>query len=118
MSVGVRIRLHHITDQLLVDIRRLAELWRDGFAHHGGPFLNGRTFGAVDAFFAPVAARVQTYSLPLQREAMSYVERLLAQPAVREWIEAGVAETFRDEPHEREISASGEVVQDLRAPVK
>lgn len=118
MSVGVRVRLHHITDQLLADLRRLAALWCDGFARHGGPFLNGRNFGAVDAFFAPVAARVQTYGLPLEREAMSYVERLLAHPPVREWIEAGIAEPFRDEPHEREILGKGEVVQDLRAPVK
>jgi glutathione S-transferase len=118
MSVGVRVRLHHVTDQLLADLRRLTELWRDGFTRHGGPFLTGRTFGAVDAFFAPVAARVQTYGLPLQREAMSYVERLLAHPPVREWIEAGIAEGFRDEPHEREIRARGEVVQDLRAPAK
>lgn len=118
MSVGVRVRLRHHTDQLLGDLRRLTELWRDGFARHGGPFLAGRAFGAVDAFYAPVATRVQTYSLPLPREAMSYVERLLAHPPVREWIEAGIAEDFRDEPHEREIRAKGEVVQDLRAPAK
>ncbi len=118
MSVGVRMRLHHVSDQLLADLRRLTELWRDGLARHGGPFLGGRTFGAVDAFFAPVATRVQTYALPLQREAMSYVERLLAFPPVREWIEAGIAETIRDEPHEREIRAKGEVIQDLRAPAE
>jgi glutathione S-transferase len=118
MNVGVRIRLHHITDQLLGDLRRLAALWNDGFARHGGPFLAGRSFGAVDAFYAPVASRVQTYSLPLPREAMSYVERLLAHPPVCEWIEAGLAETFRDEPHERESAACGELVQDLRAAVE
>src|SRR5690606_30781276 len=115
MSVGVRIRLHHHPDELLADLRRLTELWNDGFTRHGGPFLGGRTFGAVDAFFAPVASRVQTYGLPLAREAMSYVERLLAQPAVQQWIEGGVAEPFRDSSHEDEIRAGGVLVQDLRA---
>ena len=115
MSVGVRVRLRHLTDQLLGDVRRLTELWRDGFARHGGPFLAGRAFGAVDAFFAPVATRVQTYSLQLPRESMSYVERLLAHPPVQEWIEAGIAETFRDESHEKDIRACGDIVQDLRA---
>lgn len=115
MSVGVRVRLRHMTDQLLGDIRRLTELWRDGFARHGGPFLAGRAFGAVDAFYAPVATRVQTYSLQLPREAMSYVERLLAHPPVQEWIEGGIAETFRDESHEKDIRAHGEIVQDFRA---
>lgn len=115
MSVGVRMRLHRVTDELLADTRRLTALWQDGFARHGGPFLAGRTFGAVDAFFAPVATRVQTYALQLPRESMSYVERLLAHPPVQAWIAAGIAETFRDEPHEREIRARGELVQDLRA---
>jgi hypothetical protein len=36
---------------------------------------------------------------------------------VQEWITAGIAENFRDEAHEREIRAKGEIVQDLRAPV-
>ncbi|MFO7324323.1 MAG: glutathione S-transferase family protein [Pseudomonadota bacterium] len=115
MSVGVRVRLHHLSDELLADLRRLTELWGDGFMRHGGPFLAGRAFTAVDAFFAPVAARVQTYGLHLPRDAMSYVERLLAQPAVREWIEAGIAETFRDAAHEEEIRGHGDIVQDMRA---
>lgn len=118
MSVGLRVRLHQHDDALLADLHRLAALWADGFARHGGPFLAGRAFGAVDAFFAPVASRVQTYALPLPREAMSYVERLLAQPAVRQWIEAGIAEPFRAESHEAEIRAGGEVVQDLRAAAR
>jgi glutathione S-transferase len=118
MSVGVRVRLRHHADQLLADLRRLTALWQDGFARHGGPFLAGRSVGAVDAFFAPVATRVQTYSLPLPRESMSYVERLLAHPPVREWIDGGMAETFRDAPHEAEILASGTLEQDLRAPAK
>jgi glutathione S-transferase len=118
MSVGLRFRLRHHTDQLLGDLRRLTELWKDGFARHGGPFLAGRAFTAVDAFFAPVATRVQTYALPLPREAMAYVERLLAHPPVQEWIAAGIAEDFRDESHEREHIGKGEIVQDLRAPVR
>lgn len=115
MSVGVRVQLRQHNDELLADLRRLAALWNDGFVRHGGPFLAGRTFGAVDAFFAPVASRVQTYALPLPREAMSYVERLLAQPAVQQWIDAGVAETYRYPSEDAAIPARGELVQDLRA---
>jgi glutathione S-transferase len=118
MSVGVRVRLKEFGKALQKDLRRLTELWQDGFTRHGGPFLAGRSFGAVDAFYAPVATRVQTYALPLPRDAMAYVERLLAQPVVKAWIEAGIAEDYRDEAHEVEIRAMGEVVQDLRAPVK
>jgi glutathione S-transferase len=115
MSVGVRVRLHQVSEELGEDLHRLVELWNDGFARHGGPFLGGRDFTAVDAFFAPVATRVQTYGLSLPREAMSYVERLLAQPAVRQWIEEGMAETFRESAHEEGIRSHGDIVQDLRA---
>ena len=118
MSVGVRVRLHHLADELFADLRRLTDLWHDGFVRHGGPFLAGRTFGAVDAFFAPVATRVQTYALPLAREAMAYVERLLAHPPVQQWIEAGIAEPFRDDGHEKEVLTGAELLQDLRAPVR
>lgn len=118
MSVGVRVQLRQHNDELLADLRRLAALWNDGFVRHGGPFLAGRTFGAVDAFFAPVASRVQTYALPLPREAMSYVERLLAQPAVQQWIDAGVAEPYRHPSEDEAILAGGELVQDLRAPAQ
>lgn len=118
MSVGVRVKMHQHSDGLLAELRRLAELWRDGFARFGGPFLAGRAFTAVDAFFAPVATRVQTYALPLPRDAMAYVERLLAHPPVQQWMEAGIAETFRDMSHEEEIRAHGVMVQDLRAPAR
>ncbi len=118
MNIGVRVRLRQHTDGLQADLRRLAALWSDGLARHGGPFLGGTQFGAVDAFYAPVATRVQTYSLPLPAEAMSYVERLLAVPAVAQWVEAGMAEDFREASHEAEIRTVGEVVQDLRAPAR
>ena len=36
-----------------------------GFERFGGPYLAGAEFTAVDAFFAPVVFRVQTYGLAL-----------------------------------------------------
>jgi len=116
MSVGVRIKLHQVGAGLQADLARLAGLWTDGLARHGGPCLGGAAFTAVDAFFAPVATRVQTYGLSLPPKAAAYVGRLLEVQAVAEWIAAGIAENFRDAPHEQEILASGVVLADLRAP--
>jgi glutathione S-transferase len=115
MSVGVRIRLNSVTDALKADLARLEELWADGLARHGGPFLGGARFSAVDAFYAPVATRVQTYDLPVNTASKAYVSRLLAFPAVAEWIEAGIAETWRDPSHENEILGWGTTLKDLRA---
>jgi glutathione S-transferase len=70
----------------------------------------------VDAFFAPVATRVQTYGLTLPQVAADYAQRLLDLAAVKEWIAAGIAETWRDLPHEADFAASGAITQDLRAP--
>jgi glutathione S-transferase len=115
MSVGVRIRLHQVSGGLRAELARLDELWAQGIGQFGGPFLAGPRFTAADAFFAPVATRIQTYGLPVTERAGRYASLLLEQSAVKEWIAGGLAETFRDMPHEKEILESGVLLQDLRA---
>ncbi len=115
MSVGIRMRLHKVSDALRGDLARLDELWAQGIGKFGGPFLAGPQFTAADAFFAPVATRIQTYGLPVTERAARYANLLLQQASVVEWIAGGIAETFRDPPHEQEILASGELLKDLRA---
>jgi len=116
MSCGQRVRLHSITAQLAADLARLAALWNDGFDRFGGPFLAGPAFSAVDAFFAPVVFRIQSYGLPVDAASQAYVGRMLERDSLRSWYEAGLRETWRDAPHEVDIAASGTIVQDLRAP--
>ncbi|NGO52886.1 glutathione S-transferase family protein [Allomesorhizobium camelthorni] len=116
MNIGVRVKLHQQPDALKANIARLSVLWNDGISRFGGPFLAGPYFSAADAFFCPVAFRVQTYGLELDATSAAYVARLLGLPAMREWYAGGLAETFRDWPHEHEIDAVGTVTEDLRAP--
>lgn len=116
MSCGVRIALHNTPPALLSDIKRVDQLWNEGLKKFGGPFLAGTSFTAVDAFFAPVASRVQTYGLKLSDAAAAYGQRLLALPGMQRWYAEALRETFRDPPHEAEIMASGTVLQDLRSP--
>lgn len=115
MSCGQRVRLHALSDGLRADIARLERLWQDGLQAHGGPWLAGSRFTAVDAFFAPVAFRMQTYALPFGAVAMDYLQRLLQLPAMQEWYVAGLAEPWRDADHDQEILAAGTVLEDLRA---
>ena len=91
------------------------ELWREGLERFGGPFLAGRAFGALDAFFAPIAFRLQTYGLTLSPPAQAYAERLLALPSMQAWQTAALAETWREPGHEAEARAAGEWLRDLRA---
>jgi glutathione S-transferase len=116
MSCGVRLRLKQAPATLQRDIARLESLWSEGLTRFGGPFLAAGSFTAVDAFFAPVAYRVQTYGLRLSPGAAAYAERLLEIPAMRQWYAAALAERFRDAPHEAEMLELAEVIEDLRAP--
>ncbi|SDG34101.1 glutathione S-transferase family protein [Pelagibacterium luteolum] len=115
MNVGVRVKLHEVSDKLQRDIDRIDELWTEGLSRFGGPFLAGEAFTAVDAFFCPVAFRIMTYDLKLSDTALAYAERLRQLPAMRKWYEAGVGETIRDLPHDAEIDGVGTLIEDLRA---
>lgn len=114
MNVGIRVQIDELPAGLLADLQRLAELWQQGLTEFGGPFLAGVQFSAVDAFFAPVAFRVQTCQLPLPEAAKAYVERLLALPGMKAWQQAALAETSRDPSHDEESAALGRIVADYR----
>ncbi len=118
MSCGLRVALHAVSPALQQDLARLDELWADGLARFKGPFLAGSAFTAVDAFFCPVAFRVQTYGLKLAPASLAYVDRLLALPAMKSWYADALAETFREPRHEEEVRVLGKVLEDLRAPAR
>jgi glutathione S-transferase len=115
MNCGIRVELNAIAPDLAKDIARLSELWGDGLSRFGGPYLAGETFTAADAFFCPVAFRVQTYALPLDARCARYAELLLSHPAMRDWYEGALLETTRIARYEAEAHAAGRVTADLRA---
>ena len=47
------------------DLARIVQMWSEQLGQADGPFLFS-TFSVVDAYFAPVCARIQTYALPVQ----------------------------------------------------
>ncbi len=100
---------------IAADLARLQELWAQGLERHGGPFLAGPSFSAVDAFYAPIAFRWQTYGFPLGEKAADYARRLLSLASMREWERDALAETWRDAAHDAEAPKSGEIIEDLRA---
>lgn len=114
MNCGVRVQLHERGAALENELARLTALWREGLTRFGGPFLAGERFTAVDAFYTPVAFRVQTYGLSLGEPADGYVQRLLALPAMRSWYAEALREPMRDAPHEEDIPRYGRVRKDLR----
>jgi glutathione S-transferase len=115
MNCGVRVRIDPWPPALQAEWERLSALWDDGLTRFGGPFLAGPHFTAVDAFFAPLAFRAQTYSPTLSARSNEYLARLLALPAMQAWYAEALAEPWRHQGHEDEIHAAGSVLQDLRA---
>lgn len=114
MTCGQRVALREIGEPLAADIRRIDELWTEGQECFGGGYLAGHRFSAVDAFYAPVVFRVQTYDLPLGARARAYAELMLRHPSLQEWYEAALAEPWREASHERDVAEAGEVRADYR----
>ncbi|HXE22691.1 MAG TPA: glutathione S-transferase family protein [Rhodoferax sp.] len=86
---------------LRADVQRIASMWGELLAQHGGPLLFG-DFSIADAYFAPVCMRIKTYALPVPPDIAAYVERVRALPGVKAWIDDALAEQdFRqfEEPY-------------------
>ena len=114
MNVGVRVRPRHASPALERNVARLRELFECGLRTFGGPWLAGEAFTAIDAFYAPVAFRVRTYGLDVGG-GQAWVERVIAHPAMQRWEAEALAEPWRENGHEAELAAAGEVIADYRA---
>jgi glutathione S-transferase len=84
------------SEAVLKDLARIEALWS---AAPGRPWLFGE-YSLADAFFAPVAARIAAYGLPVGERAQEYTAAHLAHPAFREWREAALADPRRVEADE------------------
>jgi glutathione S-transferase len=115
MNIGVRAFLPEIPADLARDIARIAEIFAEGLGRFGGPWLAGASFTAADAFYAPVAFRIRTYGLNVGAPGAQWVETILAHPAMQEWEQAALAETWREAEHEADLARCGMVTADFRA---
>lgn len=113
MNVGVRVRPRPMSDRLKADVARIRELFEQGLARFGGPWLAGDTVTAADAFFAPVAWRIRTYGLDVGK-GQAWVNAVIAHPAMQQWEAEALAETWREAAHEEELRSCGEVIADYR----
>ncbi len=84
-----------LTPDTEANVRRIETIWTDCRARFGkgGPFLFGR-FGAADAMYAPVVARLHTYDVDVGDAARAYMAAVMALPAWREWHAAALKETW------------------------
>ncbi|MEQ5116788.1 glutathione S-transferase family protein [Morganella morganii] len=85
-----------MTPELQKECQRLDKIWCEGLTRFGGPWLAGENISAADAFYVPVALRARTYQLPFSAAAQTWIDRILAHPAIIEWCEAVAKEAKID----------------------
>lgn len=88
------------SDAVLKDLDRLAEVWQFALDQHDGAWLCG-DYSLADVFFAPVAARIAGYDLPMPEFARRYVEAHLAHLPFRQWRAMGLAAEDGARPYPR-----------------
>ena len=77
-----------ITDDLIKDLERIALLWSIS-KETEGPWLFD-SYSAADAFYAPVAARIAGYNLPVSAPASAYVKAHLNHLPFRQFRALGL----------------------------
>ena len=81
------------------DLDRLEVLWthaRDMGSE--GPWLFG-PWSLADVFYAPVAARIVGYDLPVSRSARAYCDAIIAHPSFKAWREEGQKVSYDPVPY-------------------
>jgi glutathione S-transferase len=107
---GMNLRLHEsrvASQAAAAEIARITEIWAEGRRRfgQGGDFLCG-TFGIVDAFYCPVAFRFHCYDVALTGACAEYQSKLIALPAMQEWMADALREKERI-AHYDSVSAQG-----------
>jgi len=106
MNVRKRFPPRELSEGVKQDVLRVAQLWAQARAVYGGsekPFLFGE-FGAADIMFAPVVTRFVTYSIPVPRFAVPYMEAVLTHPFMQDWLAAAQEEPWVIEKFELPVS--------------
>jgi glutathione S-transferase len=84
-----------LTPEAAANVARIEAMWADCRARFGtgGPFLFGR-FGAADAMYAPVIARLHTYGVTAGAGTQAYMKAVMTLPAWAEWRAAALKEPW------------------------
>lgn len=90
------------SDAVRADVARIESLWTLALERHGGDWLCGE-YSLADVFYAPVAARIAGYGLPVGAAAAEYVDRVLADPAFRRWRAMGLTVRYDPEPYRLDL---------------
>jgi len=97
MNMWRPVKKRALTPEVEANTRRIEAIWADCRERFGaktdGAFLFGQ-FGAADAMYAPVVARLHTYGVDVGKVSRGYMEAVMELPAWREWHTAAITEPW------------------------
>jgi glutathione S-transferase len=83
--------LPELRDDTKNQIARILAAWDDGLSQYKGDFLFGG-LSVADCMYAPVVSRFLTYGVETSATVKAYMNRVMALPAMQEWLKAAQAE--------------------------
>jgi glutathione S-transferase len=95
MNLGKKFASRGRGEAVARDVARFSEIVHEARERFGagGTFLFG-AFSAADAMYAPLATRLDTYSIALDPITRAYVDTILSLPAFQEWRSAALKEEW------------------------
>ncbi len=95
MNLWLPVKRRPVPDDAMDNVRRIDALWSDCRARFGqnGAFLFG-AFGAADAMYAPVVARLHSYGIDVSATSRAYMDAVMALPAWTAGREAALKEPW------------------------
>jgi glutathione S-transferase len=76
-----------LDEEVQGQIKRIQTAWQlalSRYVKHGG-FLIGR-FSITDCMYAPIVSRFKTYGIPMSDNVDSYATKVMALPAMKDWL--------------------------------
>ncbi len=95
MDISLRTEIKHLVPGTISDIERIISMWDEALSNSKGPFLFGE-FGIVDAFYAPVVFRFQSYGIQIKnKKVQKYIQSILKLDIVQEWVKSSGKEKYK-----------------------
>jgi glutathione S-transferase len=93
MDFARRLPLPTLRDATKAQVARILAAWSEALTEHekDGGFLFGG-FSIADCMYAPVVSRFTTYGVAVSPQIQTYMERMMALPAMQDWGKAAKAE--------------------------
>ncbi|HET7084272.1 MAG TPA: glutathione S-transferase family protein [Rhizomicrobium sp.] len=91
MDFARKKELPELRDETKLQIARILSAWEEALGEHGGEYLFGK-FSVADCMYAPVVSRFFTYGVETSKPVRAYMDRIMALPAMQEWMKVARAE--------------------------